>query len=139
MRGGLLAALAIPDPPVASAVAANPAATAAVRRACVSFRVLDMAPLSSQRGRISAAPLPWGEFWAAPVPMGQAEGRPDDEADLGPPQSMGQPKKAPLGKADAWPPQSRRGKFRAAPLPNEAVPAAPLPGKASPNFDLSGT
>src|SRR5215471_4878713 len=116
MCGGLLAALAIPDPPVASAVAANPAATAAVRRACVSFRVLDMAPLSSQRGRISAAPLPWGEFWAAPVPWGRLQAAPMMGRILGRP-VRGQPKKAPLGEADTWPPQFRRGKFRAAPLP----------------------
>src|SRR5215472_3536835 len=72
MAGGPLAALAIPTPPATRAVAATPAMAAAVRRAFLSVRLLDMAV--SPRSQ-------WGGFRAAPLPAGRCNGRPaPDEA-----------------------------------------------------------
>src|SRR5215469_664170 len=79
MWGAPVAALATSTPPVARVVAAIPATTTAVRRACLSFRELDMAVSPAPAGRLLGRPAPSetalravpirrGIFWAAPLP-----------------------------------------------------------------------
>src|SRR6516162_5602483 len=99
MCGAPLAALAASAPPVARVVAAMPAMTTAVRRAFLTFLVLDM---------VGSPRSPVGQVSAAPLPMRRILGRlGTSEADSGPPRSHGQTCSRPgTSEAALWPPHS---------------------------------